>query len=406
MERGWLNQAAIVAAPDGSPGKQLLAGFDEFRKTFPLFICFPNVIPTDEIVNLKMYHREDGPLIRLFLDDRQRQEIDRLWDRHLFISQQAIAENRYLPTFIGFVTQDQPKELLKYFMDARPEFAKRTDECQQGVDAAVPLQMQALLDFTARAWRRPLSASDKSEISSLYQSMRAKGMSHEETFPAVLARVLVAPAFLFRLEQAPPGKTAGPINDWELATRLSYFLWSSMPDAELREAAGAGHLHDPAELARQAQRMLGDQRVRALAIEFGTQWIHVRGFDEFKEKSEKIYPEFDEKLREAVYEESILFFQDLFQRGEPVDRILDADYTYLNDTLAKYYGIPGVTGPQWRRVDGVKKFGRGGILAHGKRAGEAGGRSADQSGSSRQLGGGDTARRKTAQAAAGRSQAS
>ncbi len=360
---GLAESSAIVAARDGATLKQLLTGFDEFRKTFPLFVCFPNVIPVDEVVNLKMYHREDEPLIRLFLDDRQRQEIDHLWDQHLFISQQAIAENRYLPTFIGFVTQDQPKELLNYFMDARPEFQKRADECQQEMDAAVPLQMQALADFAARAWRRPLQEADKSELSSLYQSMRAKGMSHDETFRAVLARVLVAPAFLFRLEQSPPGKTAGPINDWELATRLSYFLWSSMPDAELRQSADAGRLHDPAVLAQQTQRMLSDDRVRALAVEFGTQWIHVRGFDEFKEKSEKIYPEFDDKLRAAIYEESILFFQDLFQRGEPVDRILDADYTYLNDTLAKHYGIPGVSGPQWRKVDGVKKYGRGGILA-------------------------------------------
>lgn len=108
--------------------------------------------------------------------------------------------------------------------------------------------------------------------------------------------------------------------------------------------------------------MLKDERLRALAVEFGTQWIHVRGFDELKEKNEKLFPTFDANLRAAIYEESIRFFQDLFQNDRPVTRILDADYTFLNETLAKHYGIPGVTGPQWRRVEGVRKYGRGGVL--------------------------------------------
>ncbi|MEI7686132.1 MAG: DUF1588 domain-containing protein, partial [Planctomycetota bacterium] len=114
-------------------------------------------------------------------------------------------------------------------------------------------------------------------------------------------------------------------------------------------------------------------RTRSLAIEFGTQWIHVRGFDELKEKNEKLFPTFDAKLRQAIYEESILFFQDLFQSDRPIRSVLDSDSTFLNETLAKHYGIPGVTGPQWRKVDGVRKYGRGGILGlasvHAKQSG-------------------------------------
>src|SRR5439155_26369049 len=139
--------------------------------------------------------------------------------------------------------------------------------------------------------------------------------------------------------------------------------WSSAPDDELRKLAAAGQLHDPKVLAAQVQRMLKDDRVRALAIEFGTQWLHVRGFDELKEKNEKLFPTFDAKLRAAIYEESILFFQDLFQADRPVTQILDADHTFLNETLAKHYGIAGLTRPDWRRVDCVRKFGRGGTLA-------------------------------------------
>jgi hypothetical protein len=185
--------------------------------------------------------------------------------------------------------------------------------------------------------------------------------------------VLVSPAFLFRIETAPPGTAPGPVSDWELATRLSYFLWSSPPDEELRRLAAAGKLRKPQVLAEQTRRMLHDDRLRALAIEFGTQWIHVRNFDELKEKNEKLFPEFNASLRAAIYEESIRFFQDLFQSDRPVTQILDADYTFLNDTLAKHYGIPGVMGPEWRRVDGVRKYGRGGILAlasvHAKQSG-------------------------------------
>ncbi len=155
------------------------------------------------------------------------------------------------------------------------------------------------------------------------------------------------------------------MNDWELASRLSYFLWSSAPDDELRRLAAAGALRDPKVLAGQVERMLKDDRLRAFAVEFGTQWIHVRGFDEFKEKNETLFPAFKAELRKAMNEESILFFQDLFQRDRPLADILDSDATYLNETLAKHYGIPGVKGLQFRRVEGVKKYGRGGILGFG-----------------------------------------
>ena len=362
QEARWDGKSAVATSLTSASYKQLLQGYADFRRCFPQFICFPRILPDDEVVCLKMYHREDEPLARLFLDADQKRHLDQLWDEHRFISQQPIAENNYLPQFIGFVTQDQPKELIAYFEGQREPFRKRAEEFAKEVEAAVPKQLDALLDFAARAYRRPLQEQEKRELLGLYRTLRGKGLAHEEAFRGVLARVLVSPAFLFRVEQAPPGKAPGPVNDWELATRLSYFLWSSIPDDELRRVAAAGQLRDPNIVAAQARRMLKDDRARALAIEFGTQWIHVRGFDELKEKNEKLFPTFDATLRQAIYEESILFFQDLFQGDRPVTQILDADYTFLNETLAKHYGIPGVTGPQWRRVEGVRKYGRGGVL--------------------------------------------
>jgi hypothetical protein len=356
----WDGKAPIVAG--SAARKQLLEGFAAFRACFPQFICYPRIVPEDEVVCLKLYHREDELLARLFLDEEQTGRLDRLWLEHRFITQWPITEHKNLPLFIGFVTQDQPKALVVYFEGLREPFRKRAEEFEKEVEAAAPKQLDALADFAARAYRRPLRDGEKAELLTLYSALRKKGAGQEEAFRGVLARVLVSPSFLFRMEHPPPGKEPSPVNDWELAARLSYFLWSSAPDDELRRSAAAGKLHETEELTRQTRRMLKDPRVRELAIEFGTQWIHVRGFDELKEKNEKLFPTFDDRLRRAIYEEAILFFQDLFQADESVARLLDADYTFLDETLAKHYGIPGVTGPEWRKVEGVRKYARGGVL--------------------------------------------
>ena len=352
----------LLGSAKGKAYRQLVAGHAEFRKLFPLFLCFPQVVPTDEVVTLKMFHREDEPLARLFINDEQLRRLDRLWVEHRFVSRQPVAEFDYLPQFMGYTTQDTPKAFQQFFIDRKPLFKKHADGFLKEEEAAIPKHLDALLEFAGRAYRRPVKEKEKADLLELYKTIRGKGAGHEEAFRSVLARVLVSPAFLFRIEQAPAGKEPGPVNDWELATRLSYFLWSSGPDDELRQLASEGKLRDPKMLAAQVQRMIKDDRLRALAIEFGTQWLHVRGFDEFNEKNEKLFPTFDAKMRKAIYEESILFFQDLFQSDRAVTQVLDADYTFLNESLAKHYGIPGVSGEQWRRVDGVRKYGRGGIL--------------------------------------------
>ncbi len=363
----------VLATPDSPAYQAMVAGHSEFRRVFPLFVCFPDIVPRDEVVSLKMFHREDEPLERLLLSAEQTAELNRLWLEHRMISRQPVAEYDYLPQFMGYTTQDTPKALQQFFIDRKPTFKRDADEFLKFEESAVPGQLAALTRFADKAYRRPLRDSEQAELRALYEAVRAKGASHDEAFRGVLARVLVSPAFLFRVETAPPGKEPGEVNDWELATRLSYFLWSSLPDDELRTLAAAGRLRDPQVIAAQTRRMLGDPRTRALAVEFGTQWIHVRGFDELKEKNEKLFPQFDATLRQAIYEEAILFFQDLFQQDRPVASVLDADHTFLNEQLAKHYGIPGVSGPQWRRVDGMKKFHRGGVLGmasvHAKQSG-------------------------------------
>ncbi|HQR09427.1 MAG TPA: DUF1592 domain-containing protein [Gemmatales bacterium] len=358
----WDGKSSMVASPSGAGFQRVLEGFNQFRELFPLYVCFPNVVPNDEAVTLKMFHREDEPLLRMFLDAEQIKRLNHLWEEHQFVSRQAEAEEAYLPQFIGFVSQDGAPGMLEFFKAQQPNFKQRLEAFQKKELAASAIQLDALMEFAGRAYRRPVDAKEQKELRELYETIRSKGASHLDAVRGVLTRILVSPAFLFRAEHSPVGKAPGQVNDWELATRLSYFLWSSLPDEELRKLAASDQLHEPAILEAQMKRMLKDPHTRALGIEFGAQWIHVRGFDELNEKNEKLFPTFDANLRKAIYEESILFFQDLFQNDRRVTDLLDTDATYLNETLAKHYGIPGVTGPNWRRVEGIKKHGRGGLL--------------------------------------------
>jgi hypothetical protein len=151
------------------------------------------------------------------------------------------------------------------------------------------------------------------------------------------------------------------VTNVELATRLSYFLWSSLPDAELRRAADDGELTGDKTLLAQTRRLLRGPRTRRLAEQFACQWLHIRGFDQNDDKNEKLYPEFA-GLRVAMYEESVRFFEDMFRNDGSVLGLLNADHTFLNERLAKLYGIDGVSGAEWRRVDGVRAKGRGGVL--------------------------------------------
>ncbi len=189
-----------------------------------------------------------------------------------------------------------------------------------------------------------------------------------------------------------------PVSDGELASRLSYFLWASMPDDELRRVAGEGRLHDPDVLVAQARRMVRDDRVRGLATEFACQWLEIRDFDTHDEKSERHFPTFA-KVRPDLHEEAIQFFVNLFRNDRSVLELIESDHAFLNESLARHYGIPGVKGPEWRRVDGVKAHGRGGVLALGAILTKQSGALAHQPGPARQLAAREPARREAAQAA-------
>jgi hypothetical protein len=354
-----VSPALPILVNDGSAARRRIeSAFDEFRRIFPAALCYTKIVPVDEVVTLTLFYREDHHFARLMLDDAAAAQLDRLWDQLRYVSQDALALVDVFDQLWQYATQDADP---KVFEPLREPIKQRAAEFRQHLEETQPIHLEAVLKFAGGAYRRPLTSAEQDELRGLYRQLIEQELPHEDAIRLTLARVLMAPAFLYRLEKAAPSAEPGPVSDWELASRLSYFLWSSLPDAELRAAAAAGTLRDPNVLAAQAHRMLRDFKTRRLATEFACQWLHIHGFNALDEKSERHFPAFAD-LRDAMYEESIRFFTDWFQRDGSVLDLLVADYTFVNEPLARHYGIPEVSGAEWRRVDGLRKFGRGGIL--------------------------------------------
>jgi hypothetical protein len=350
--------SAPILVRDGSPVRQQLEkAFADFRALFPIALCYTKIVPVDEVVTLTLFYREDDQLKRLMLDDAQAAALDRMWEELRFVSESPLKQVDVFEQLYQFATQDADPSA---FEPLREPIKKAAAVFKQEQAEAEPRQLQAVLDFAQRAWRRPLTDAELAGLRSLYQKLRAQDLPHDAALRMTLTRVLVSSAFLYRGELAAAGAEPAPVNDWELATRLSYFLWSSAPDEELRSLAAADRLHDPDLLVTQARRMLKDPRVRRLATEFGCQWLHVRDVATLDEKSERHFPTFA-SLRGHMQEEVVRFFMDLFQEDRSVLSLLDSDHTFVNGPLAQHYDIT-IHGADWQRVDGLHAQGRGGIL--------------------------------------------
>lgn len=355
-----LSMASPIIVADGGPARsQYEAAMDEFRQLFPAALCYTKIVPVDEVVTLTLFFREDDVLARLMLEDAERARLDRLWSELHFVSRDALTLVDGFEQLWQFATQDADP---KVFEPLREPILRRAAEFRQTLTNAQPRHLEAVLDWARLAYRRPLRDEERTELRQLYQSLRGEELSHEDAIRLTLARVLISPSYLYHAESPVPGNGQGPISSLELANRLSYFLWSSAPDTELRTAAESGALSESTAVSVHSRRLLRDPKVRRLATEFACAWLHLYGFDESAEKSERHFPTFG-GLRGAIYEETIQFFTDFFQNDRSVLELLDGDATYLNAALAEHYGIPGVEGAQWRRVEGVKAHGRGGILA-------------------------------------------
>ena len=215
-----------------------------------------------------------------------------------------------------------------------------------------------------RAYRRPVTEAETGEILAFYDRGRKDG-DFEKGIEMAVRRLLVSLNFLFRMELDPPTAAAGTpyrISDLELASRLSFFLWSSIPDDELRTLAVRGMLRQPAVLEKQVRRMLADDRAMAFVENFAGQWLRLRNLANLR-PSEAFFPDFDTGLREAMRRETELFFQSILREDRSVVDLVTADYTFLNERMARHYGIPNVKGPEFRRVT-LRDERRRGLLGH------------------------------------------
>jgi mono/diheme cytochrome c family protein len=221
-----------------------------------------------------------------------------------------------------------------------------------------------LSTLARRAYRRPVTQAEVDSLRGFVDLATADGRSVEQGIGLALQAVLVSPHFLFHVERDPAAELTAVqrLSDVELASRLSYFIWSSMPDDELLDVASRGRLSQPKVLDAQVRRLLRDARASALAENFAGQWLEIRNLDAIRPDPQK-FPDFSPELRDAMRGETELFFASMLRDDRPLGEFLDARYTFLNETLAKHYGIPGVRGPELRRV-ALTTSQRGGILSH------------------------------------------
>jgi hypothetical protein len=275
----------------------------------------------------------------------QKSETEKGYDRNLMVESAQ---------WVGPAPASPPKPL---------EFQRKLFACHPAGDHTDDCVKKILSDLAERAFRRPPRSSETGRLFDLVQESRRSGESFESGIQLALKAILISPHFLFKMEADPNFESDAKVrnlNDYELATRLSYFLHSSMPDAELYKLARSGQLSKDDVLEKQVRRLLNDARVNQFVDNFGMQWLQLRnlqniGFDT------KRFPKFNGELRRAFYQETRQFLTHLIREDRSVLELIDADYTFVNDKLADHYGIDGVSGRQFRKIT-LKDSNRGGLI--------------------------------------------
>jgi mono/diheme cytochrome c family protein len=248
----------------------------------------------------------------------------------------------------------------------RPASAKGSGEASPSSAEETACARRILSTLARRAYRRPANETDVRDLLPFYEQGRKQG-NFDLGIQKALERLLVSPQFLFRIEREPANAAAGTpyrISDIELASRLSFFIWSSIPDDELLDAAAAGRLKDPKLLEQQVRRMLADPRSESLVTNFAAQWLYLRDIAA-KLPDEILFADFDETLRTAMQRETELFIGSVFRENRSVLDLLRANYTFLNERLARHYGVPNIKGSYFRRVTFPEGSVRGGLLGQG-----------------------------------------
>ena len=330
----------------------------------------------DAYDNNVKYIRDDKFLVENMLDDATRKQLNDAWNDLFYAFDyhdqylQLLAEHykfqlksKKMADLTVAEIATMPAEMQGYVKPLRSQYL----EAMAAEASARPRHIEDCIAFASRAWRRPLTEREKESLRAFYRQMMTAEPDHTKAIKAVLTRVLVSPEFLYRVEEPAEVAAAKPLSGYELATRISYLIWSSIPDTELRRAAAAGELSNPALMKVQVKRMLADPKARRMSAEFFGQWLGFYHFDQFKGVDTSRFPEFTDAVRSAMYDEAVSFFEYIIRNDRPNREILSADYTFLNKTLANYYGIKKEvksTGAA-EKVDGANAFNRGGALRLG-----------------------------------------
>jgi len=355
--------------------------------------------------SLMGYFRDDQPLRELLLDSREQKELDGMWLEMDFVASatarmyvqfyangsrqgggglreegaaSAAAESTVMDEDV--TTEARIRQLeAKYLTNASGgdevginairDYFEWVNQTLRSVEkarlAAQPAHLASLLQFAAKAYRRPLSQEEKDDLLAFYREARDKdGLDHEAAMREAVVSVLMSPDLCYRIDLAGAGKDILPLSDYDLASRLSYFLWSSLPDEELLAHAAAGDLRQPEVIAAQARRMVRDPRIRALAVEFGGNWLDFRRFEEIGTVDRDRFPGFTAELREAMFEEPVRFLVDVFENNRSALDLLYANDTFVNPVLARHYGmpVPNTRPGEWTRVEDAGQYERGGLL--------------------------------------------
>jgi hypothetical protein len=240
--------------------------------------------------------------------------------------------------------------------------------CRPATAAEEPACAQKILTSLARrAYRRPVTAADVEPPMSFYKQSRENGGSFDAGIRVGVARILSSPSFLYRMEKDPVGSrvgTAHAVSDIELASRLSFFLWSSIPDQKLLDLAETGRLREPGILAAQVRRMIADERANALVSNFAGQWLQLRNLEAKVAPDLLMFPDFDDNIRKSFRRETEMLFEYIMRENRSSMELMSADYTFVNERLAKHYGIPGVYGTRFRQVK-LTDPNRRGLLGQG-----------------------------------------
>ena len=339
-----------------------------FVDLFPPALCYAKIVPVDEVVTLTLFHREDQHLKRLMLNDQEAEELDQLWNELFYVAREPLKYQVAFEQIREFATQDRP-DLVKRWAPHVDSINQRADDFRDLLIKTEPIHLVSVLDFAQRCWRRPLTASEVKGLQNLYNQLRNDGITHEQSIKLAIARILTSPSFLYRREISGPEKDPVNLSPYELATRMSYFLWSSGPDEKLLATAKDGSLNENQVLLEQTNRMLKDPKIIRMAEQFACQWFHINDFDENDDKNEKLFPQF-EKMRSSMYQESLLFFEDIFRNNGSIIDLITADYAFVDRSLAEHYGeevlklwnAHKTNTNEWRRIEGTQLHGRGGIL--------------------------------------------